>query len=308
MWQDLRAGGIGFWVEQRRTLRKEKSKHNLIIAIGDVYCLWMAHAAAPVVLVATAKSQYSEPHRWFEKRVMQRLAVRVFARDQMTADALAAAGVPAKYVGNPLMDTITMSGDRLPLQPGRPTVTLLPGSRHDAVANIPNLLRLCVAVDREIKSNFVCALAPVLELEGVLKRGQDAGWMSAGGMLRSNLTEVLLTRSFGDAVHGADVVVGLSGTANEQAAGLGKPVVAFPGAGAQYSRRFMDLQRRLLGDALLTNARWQEAATSVIRLLRDPDERIRRAEVGRKRMGSAGAVTRIAADVDRLLADMQRPR
>ena len=306
LWGDLRSGGLRFWVQQRQTLRKERGNHDLVIAIGDVYCLWIAaHAGASAVLVATAKSQYNEPHRWFEKKLMRRLAVRVFARDSVTADALAAAGIPVKHVGNPLMDTIMVSGDPLPLHPGRPTVTLLPGSRPDAVANIPDLLKLCEAAGREITANFVCALAPGLELENVFEAAEDAGWTGANGILRSGETEVLLTRSFGKAVQASDVIVGLAGTGNEQAAGLGKPVIAFPGQGSQYSTRFMLLQKRLLGDALVARSSWQEAAESVLILLNDPVERSRRGEVGRQRMGTPGAVRKIAEEIISLVGDVR---
>jgi uncharacterized protein (TIGR03492 family) len=62
---------------------------------------------------------------------------------------------------------------------------------------------------------------------------------------------VQLTRAFGDSVQAADVVVGLAGTANEQSSGLGKSVVTFPGPGTQASRRLVELQQRLLGEALI---------------------------------------------------------
>jgi uncharacterized protein (TIGR03492 family) len=127
--------------------------------------------------------------------------------------------------------------------------------------------------------------------------GRQKGWQGDGEYLRRGPTTVLLTRDFGAALEAATIAVGLAGTANEQTAGLGKPVVAFPGPGVQYTRRFMALQRRLLGDALVATESGAEAAVAVLRLLKDPGERQRRGQTGRQRMGSGGAVERIAQEI-----------
>src|SRR5207245_5618536 len=87
----------------------------------------------------------------------------------------------------------------------------------------------------------------------------------------------------------ATVVLGMAGGANEQAAGLGKPVVAFPGTGPQFTRRFLEEQQRLLGDALVATSDWQDAAATVAHLLGDPGERERRGLVGLRRLGGTGA-------------------
>jgi uncharacterized protein (TIGR03492 family) len=105
---------------------------------------------------------------------------------------------------------------------------------------------------------------------------------------------VRITRSFTDAANQATVVLGMSGTANEQAAGLGKPVVALPGPGPQFTRKFLALQARLLGEALVPAEGPEEAARAVLRLLANPEERARRGEAGRARMGPPGGADRLA--------------
>lgn len=111
-----------------------------------------------------------------------------------------------------------------------------------------------------------------------------------------------LTRGvFGDVLQAADVVVGLAGTANEQAAGLGKPVVAFPGPGVQFGPRFLRAQKRLLGDALAVVAPDPEAVAAEVRLiLQDEARRARMAAIGRERMGPPGAAARMAAAIARI--------
>ncbi|HET6780826.1 MAG TPA: hypothetical protein VFH67_01890, partial [bacterium] len=147
---------------------------------------------------------------------------------------------------------------------------------------------------------FICALPVTLTREAVQRAILPIGWQERDGRLESEQTQVLISRSFGPAVRAADVVIGLAGTANEQAAGLGKPVVVFPITGAQYTARFMRLQHRLLGDALVPVRDRHDAVAAVLRLLDDASERARRGEAGRERMGEPGAVPRIASA---LLAD-----
>lgn len=303
LWADLRAGGAALWLGQRRALRAQR-RVNLVIGIGDTYCLWMASLARPkVVFVATAKSESSDPHRALERSIIRRAARLVFARDGVTARALALYGIAARWVGNVLMDTIADAGPAPHLAGGLPTVTLLPGSRSDAAVTLPHLLRLCELVGRRGAVGFMCALAPHLDHAALTTAARRVGWSVEDDTLRLGGTTVALTHAFRSAVTAADVVVGLAGTANEQAAGLGKPVVAFPGPGMQYTTRFLGLQRRLLGDALVGASGWRDAADAVLRLLADGEERRRRGEVGKARMGGPGAVAQIAAEVARMVAE-----
>ncbi len=294
---DLRAGAWGLWRKQREALRRQRDKHTRIVALGDAYCLWIAaHAGKPAAFVATAKSEYNEPYRWFERALIRRLASVVYTRDEITAKTLNKHGIPARFSGNPLMDTVQAEAD-LPRNRSWPTVTLLPGSRREAAKNLVLLLQLSDELALSTDTNIFCAVANTIHKEELMAEARRVGWQDADSELSSKHARVVLTNAFGSAIRSADVVVGLAGTANEQAAGLGKPVVAFPGSGAQYSKNFMRLQHRLLGDALVPARNWKEAAAAVIRLLRSPGERARRGQVGRDRMGEPGAIQRIAGEL-----------
>lgn len=295
LWDDLRSSALQGWGAQRGTLRNQQGRHHVIVSVGDVYGLWMAATAGrPVVFIATAKSQYNEPHRALERTLLRRLAHVIFTRDEITAQTLRRSELPARYVGNPLMDTIGEVGTSLKADPTHPTVVILPGSRADADANLGSLLRVCAQIGARLHVHFVCALAPAVDLTRVRSTASATGWDIDGDGLRRDGITVTLTRAFGDAIRAADVVVGLAGTANEQAAGLGKPVVTFVGPGAQVSPRFVALQQRLLGDALIVARGWQDAAEAVVRLLGNPAERTTRGSVGRQRMGKPGAIPQIA--------------
>src|SRR5947199_2819755 len=302
IWADLCAGIVSLWLGQRATLRQLRGRHHLVVAIGDVYCLWMAaRAGGPLVFIATAKSEYNEPHRWLERMLIRRHAAAVFTRDQATADALRRAGLPATYAGNPLMDTIGLTGTLVSPDAIGPTVTILPGSRADAYTTLQPLLHLCAAVASRVQANFLCALASSIDVDRAKADVEAAGWQATGDLLKREGATVRVTRAFGDAVQAADVVVGLAGTANEQAAGLGKPVVTFPGPGTQATRRFVELQQRLLGEALVAARDWKDAAGVVVRLLNDPAERASPGQAGRPPTGEAGAVAKIAHAILELL-------
>lgn len=294
---DLACGMIGLWFAQRRTLWQQRHRWDLVVAVGDAYCLWMAAAAAPgAAFVATADSVRIAPFGPLPLLVLHRHARRIFARDRATADALAARGLPADSPGNVMMDLARPDEVTLGIEPGVPVVALLPGSRSDAPENAALLARVAAGVARAIpKVRFLMALSPRVPVEEVQAR------LSRETAVEG--TALLLTTRFAEAVGRAAVVVGLAGTANEQAAGLGRPVVAFPGPGAQFGRAFLAAQHRLLGDALVPTSGWPAAADVVVRLLRDPAERARRGAEGQARMGPPGAAARIAAALWEMLAE-----
>jgi len=280
---DLAGGILGLWSAQRRTLRAQRGRFDLVVAIGDTYCLYMAGAASRrVTLVATADSvrigSFGNVARWW----LRRFADRVFTRDADTADTLAAMGCQTESVGTAMLDQLQCTGETFGLDPTTPVVTLLPGSRRDAPDNAALLADAATAVAQEIpETRFLMALAPSVSADLVRARVAAAK------------ASIVLTPLLADAVSRASVVMGLAGTANEQAAGLGKPVVAFPGNGAQFGPHFLKAQHRLLGEALLPTATWRAAATAVVGLLRDHEERRRRGQIGRQRMGLPGATQRI---------------
>jgi uncharacterized protein (TIGR03492 family) len=96
----------------------------------------------------------------------------------------------------------------------------------------------------------------------------------------------------GDLLQASSVALGLAGTAHEQAVGAGVPVVApHQGPLGWYRGR----QKGLLGDALwVVPERSSEVVAALLRLLSDPLEHARRANIGRERMGQPGGAARIS--------------
>jgi uncharacterized protein (TIGR03492 family) len=115
--------------------------------------------------------------------------------------------------------------------------------------------------------------------------------------------------AFADILHQCAVVVGMAGTAVEQAVGLGKPVVQIPGRGPQFTYPFAEAQERLLGPAVQTIGRepataktLAAAAEQVAAILQDGDYRQRCEAIGQVRVGPPGGSRAIAQQLLQHLA------
>ena len=123
------------------------------------------------------------------------------------------------------------------------------------------------------------------------------GWtLAEGDVLRKDGKAVQMGKNlFERVLHESTLVIGMAGTANEQAAGMGRPVVSFVGAGAQTTPSRMIDQERLLGGATAYISDFPEGVSrEVSYLLAHPEERARRGAVGRERMGPPGGAKKIA--------------
>jgi lipid-A-disaccharide synthase len=125
-----------------------------------------------------------------------------------------AAGVPATFVGHPLVDLAVPSCPReaflggLGLDPGRPTLALLPGSRPNEVRQIlPTLVDALLRIrDRVPGVQYVLARAPRLA-DGLF-----------APLASSPVPVTVVERSADEVLSSADAVVTASGTATVQAA------------------------------------------------------------------------------------------
>jgi uncharacterized protein (TIGR03492 family) len=314
LWADLRAGLISMTFRQVRTLRA--ARPDALLIVGDVYAqglgalvprarrfvvqplvsVRLAEAGTPVAWNRTFMERIRAP-----ERALLRRAEAVYPRDEATAAWLRAQGVPrARFLGNPMMDGLT--GTTLPGSIPGATLALLPGSRAHAERSIETMLaalgRLADAGER--------SMAWVAWTRGPLPNPGPDWIVEATGAFttwrRGGVRVGWTAGRFADVLASADAVLGTSGTAQEQAAGLGLPVVAFP-VGVAYSDAFLANQQRLLGGALIrVVATPAVVAEGVRRALTDPDVRASARRDGPDRLGPAGGTAAIAADVAARLA------
>src|SRR5262245_860594 len=144
------------------------------------------------------------------------------------------AGVPVEFVGHPLLDLVRTTRTReqtlrpTGLDPLRPTLALLPGSRTNELrAHLAIMLAAARRLREEFRDlQFLIPIAPTLTrsvVEGIVheegRRAEAAGSSAAG------LGCALLEEGRYDAVAACDAAVVASGTATLETALLGVPMV-----------------------------------------------------------------------------------
>jgi lipid-A-disaccharide synthase len=154
------------------------------------------------------------------KRLVERIVV-IFPFEEKTYQD---AGVPVNFVGHPLVDVVRASMTRTEfaahhgLDPGRPIVTLLPGSRRSEIAqHYPRIMEACEKLSREKPARgaiqFVLAAAPSLGPELFARYA------------RPGVSVTRVEAATYDALAAGDCAIVASGTATIEAALLGTPMV-----------------------------------------------------------------------------------
>jgi uncharacterized protein (TIGR03492 family) len=301
--RDLGAGFVALAVSQVRFLRSEGRRYDCVVAVGDVYAFALARLARrPTIAVGTAKSVSVAPYGPFERTLLSR-AARVFVRDPATAAHLRARGVAADAPGNVIVD---LADDAPPPPAGlrdASVIGVLPGSREAAYNDA---VRLCAVIralgERPGGTRALLSIAPKLTAGRFARALSDDGWTieETGDDVspfraRAGNAEVVAWRgALGTLLCASRLVLGLAGTANEQAAAAGLPVVVLDVGDEWYRMR----QRRLLGDALaFAPVQPARAAQTITELLGDEDRLARMRAAGRERMGPPGGSRVIAAAI-----------
>lgn len=311
LWLDLRSGLTGYGNHLLRSVNKLADWTDLVLAVGDILPLglaWMTRK--PYIFVGCTKSDYytggarSCYFPWERALMQPPRCLHAFTRDRITCCNLRLHRVAASYGGNPMMDGLEEQPGDAAIRSAGPFVGLLPGSRPgEAQRNLADMLLCLEAMQRQLAApvHFEAAISAGLGLESFRRLARSSGWQDLGDgrLMRGGAVVFLRTDNFNNVLHRADVLVAMAGTATEQAVGLGKPVIAFPGQGPQFTRRFARLQRQLLGESVqiveVAPARRPEAVARLAQsLLRDSERLLRIRSNGRERMGSAGGAAQIA--------------
>jgi uncharacterized protein (TIGR03492 family) len=270
--EDIRSGLLTLLWRQIQAVRDYSRDCQAIFATGDVVVLAIAYLTGkPYTSFIVSTSAYYEGKMRLPMLtnllLRSKRCQRVFTRDRFTAEDLHRQGITkAIFAGYPVMDVLYPTGKDLQLDPDVPLVALLPGSRlPEATANLKLLLDLAISTSQEFEPQtiqFRLAVTPNLldrGAAGVIPLQQVAtaqGWhYEASGWITDpqDRVKILCTcDAFADILQQSDIVVGMAGTAIEQAVGLGKPVIQIPGAGPQFTYRFAEAQMRLLGLSVQT--------------------------------------------------------
>lgn len=259
LYRDIQAGLLGHILRQRKALCGALKETDVTIAVGDVFCLWMAaQTKKKVFFMPTAKSDTFMAHSQLEIWLMKRWSSAVFTRDEITAHSLKQSGVNAFYFGNVMMDNVFTKEPIPNINTQKPIIGILPGSRDEAYVNLGHIVKIMDSLGD--KFSYVLAKSPALDDVQIRNLVSDV--------------QVVITEAFNSVISHADLVIGLSGTGNEQAAYLGCPVVCFEGFGPQTTKKRFLEQKNLMGKHIhFVSDNTPSVVADVIRELLDKEPR-----------------------------------
>ena len=306
----------------RRLIRLLRCSHrfDLIVVVGDVIpviAAWLSRRPVATYLVAYS-SHYEGRLRlpWPCGALLASSRFRaVFSRDQLTAEDLSSQlQRPVLFLGNPFMDTVLTPVHPLPSVARR--IGLLPGSRRPELeANLRLLLDLVRLLPPSPELTLDLALVNSLD-DGTLEHlANSSGWCLQRGHLHCSGALCINVRRdlFQAVLQQSDLVIGMAGTAIEQAVGLAKPALQIPGHGPQFTAAFAEAQRRLLGPSVFcapgssgSPTNLQASAELAISLLNrsQTDSTLQRQcrDEAARRLGSRGGGSRMAEAISALLS------
>jgi lipid-A-disaccharide synthase len=259
---------------------------------------------------------YISPQLWAWRRgrlkTMKRVADRVLVIFPFEAPFYEEAGVPVTFVGHPLLELTPPPAAREPflrghgLDPARPVVALLPGSRRNELrALLPDLVRTAgVIAARLPTTQFLLARAPHLD-EDLLAPLSDWPAGASRPVVVEGQTDTVLAS--------ADVAVLASGTVTVQAALHGCPMVVVYRVSPltyrfgkpllhvdSYAMVNLVAGARVVPELMQDDFTPEAAAEEALRVLLDPQHAARvKADLAavRSNLGTAGASRRAAEAV-----------
>ena len=260
---------------------------------------------------------YISPQLWAWRRgrlkTMKRVADRVLVIFPFEAKFYEEAGVPVTFVGHPLLELTPAVTPREPflrgrgLDPSRPVVALLPGSRRNELrAILPDLVRMAGIIAARLPSaQFIVARAPHLDDDLFAPLSE---WPAAGAA-----KPVVIEGGTDAVLASADVAVLASGTVTVQAALHGCPMVVVYRVGPltytlgkplvhvdTYAMVNLIAGSRVVPELIQEDFTPDAAATEALRVLTDPQHAATvKADLAavRAKLGTAGASRRAAEAV-----------
>ena len=248
IFRDLRHGLLSQFVYQRQVILDHQADYQLVV--GDIYALYMASkSSAPIIFFPTAKTERAIPHWGIEFGFIRKNCSMVFPRDTETHQKMLQKGISSYFFGNPMFDGM----DSKCSKPEVLTIGLLPGSRDEGLLNLALILQVISQLKLTKSCAFKVALPPHFTDDQLIHLTNDLPWtfMNNGQERRftHNLLKVIVSSQFFDVLQESSLIIGLAGTANEQAMFAKRPVVSFIGCGPQSSRKRFKQQALLIEGA-----------------------------------------------------------
>jgi lipid-A-disaccharide synthase len=256
--------------------------------------------------------------RPWRANLVRRRFVRGLCIFPFEADWYRARGVPAEFIGHPLVGHVAAKMSRREfaeaygLDADKPIVALLPGSRSGEIAHhMPPLVKACRLITKSYPVQFVLALAPGT------RRAQVARYLRPDVPLR------VVEEATYDALGAADLAIVSSGTATVEAALMDAPMIVVyrlaPITAAiarwlvltpMFAMVNLIAGKRVVPELIQKDFTPERLAEEVVRLLDSPDaltEMRQGLAAIREKLGPPGATERAADIIAGMLAAPASP-
>jgi len=280
--KDFRDGLFNVLYQQIKFL-KSLDEDFLFVAVGDIVPLLLLYFAGGLdktFFVATAKSIRTEFFNPFEAWLMKK-SIASFVRDHDSPQWILKTYKLKNvyYVGNPVLDIPIFEDNLTENLQNKKTILILPG-RIDVC--LDNLLKLRNSIEK-LSEKFddvvfviiVPSFYPIDEMKNIFRS--------------FNNCFVVDSLYYGALLRVGYVVWGFGGSANEQAAGFGLPVISF-----NQKNWYRNRQKKLLGKALILVDNESQLVNITEKLLTDENYRQEIGSLGKSMMGSRGGAQKIA--------------
>ena len=321
---DLFNGQIIYLIRNLLLTYSVRKNYDFFIVVGDIIPIsfaWVVKKRFFVYLVAYSshyegKLNLPWPCKFFLK---SKNVIRIYARDLLTSiDLTGQLKRKVKFLGNPFMDTLSISKENSKIIF---KILLLPGSRiPELINNFYLMLDLLENISyikyfKDIEFNF--GLINDLKRDKVLEILRIRNWqynkqssLPNRMTLRYKFINVkFIWNSFAEILNSSDLVISMSGTAAEQAVGLGKPIIQLEGEGPQFTKAFAEAQRRLLGKYIFCATKYNNKTQQINQTIKliikiiyliKLDNRFLKScnQNGTNRIGGIGATKNIVFDIE----------
>lgn len=309
--RDVRAGLIGKLFERITALRKASKDVDHLICVGDIVPVLLAtlFTKRPAIHVSTAVTVRFRKFGPLEMAVLKRCEL-VFAKDMQTAEFLSSRGVKARFSGNLMIDDRNLAGSGTSYGDGRSdVVALIPSTRDDAYDNIRRMIRISSLLGGA-NINLVLPFPESLseeKLGGIVRdmgikisasSEKDALWKAEVGR---GVALLAVKGHFADVLRSSKAAMGMTGTGNEQAAGLGVPLILIEEGSSASGTRLRFYEKLLEGSVLPLRGTDERIASGIRELLRDGERLRRMSDAGKRTIGEPGAARRMAGEMLRIL-------
>ena len=323
--REIREGQWTYLLGRLLWLARHRKRFERVVGVGDLLAVlgaWLGGPGAAVYLVAYSSHYEGQLRLPWPCGALLRSPriVQIWSRDALTAHQLSAQlGKPVMFAGNPFLDGVIEAAQPSGQPPAQATpqgqsLALLPGSRMpEALHNLGLMLQVVSRLPGQ-PLRIQAALVSSLTAEAIEAMAAPLGWQlnPSRSLLRRGPWQVELGwGQFAAILNRADLALASAGTASEQAVGLGKPVLQLCGRGPQFTAKFAEAQRRLLGPGVSCDTgkpgsspvlqATADLAAQQLAALADPEAgprwRHQLAALGAERIGAPGGSAQIATAI-----------